>query len=352
MTESNALPMPSHPAGSRRHYQTDGRERVLLVLALGLGFLTADLCLAMWYGVPALGVTLLVLLWEGTLLWYAREGTGLPEKAKRGAGLGLTVAVLGTVAVRELALAAERPRSAGPAGPANVSALRSGTAGVELSAYAGRAGLPAPGRPVRTARRSFPTALVQETGAGPPAALHPAWTVLCDPAADAGGAPSGLCGRAVRPADGGDARFLYEHFGSLLGRLGAGLFLAPFLFSLLYFLRRGRHERPGGQEGTFVVDPALPVTVLLPWTSSMSCCRGAVRCPLGGAPIWRRQESAMRSMPAAGFSSLYGCPVSTWRWWWRRSTAAERESCGWWSGPSLRGWSPSPASCWSPRPGA
>ena len=34
MTESNALPMPSHPAGSRRHYQTDGRERVLLVLAL------------------------------------------------------------------------------------------------------------------------------------------------------------------------------------------------------------------------------------------------------------------------------------------------------------------------------
>ena len=32
MTESNALPMPSHPAGSRRHYQTDGRERVLLVL--------------------------------------------------------------------------------------------------------------------------------------------------------------------------------------------------------------------------------------------------------------------------------------------------------------------------------
>ena len=36
MTESNALPMPSHPAGSRRHYQTDGRERVLLVLALFL----------------------------------------------------------------------------------------------------------------------------------------------------------------------------------------------------------------------------------------------------------------------------------------------------------------------------
>ena len=30
---------------------------MLLVLALGLGFLTADLCLAMWYGVPALGVT-------------------------------------------------------------------------------------------------------------------------------------------------------------------------------------------------------------------------------------------------------------------------------------------------------
>ena len=38
MTESNALPMPSHPAGSRRHYQTDGRERVLLVLALGLAY--------------------------------------------------------------------------------------------------------------------------------------------------------------------------------------------------------------------------------------------------------------------------------------------------------------------------
>ena len=196
MTESNALPMPSHPAGSRRHYQTDGRERVLLVLALGLGFLTADLCLAMWYGVPALGVTLLVLLWEGTLLWYAREGTGLPEKAKRGAGLGLTVAVvlLGlcfSLCVSWLWLL-------------NALALLALLV-LQMFQLFGRAGLPAPGRPVRTARRSFPTALVQETGAGPPAALHPAWAVLCDPAADAGGAPSGLCGRAVRPADGGDA---------------------------------------------------------------------------------------------------------------------------------------------------
>ena len=60
-------------------------------------------------------------------------------------------------------------------------------------------------------------------------------------------------------------RFLYEHFGSLLGRLVLGLFLAPFLFSLLYFLRRGEARATGaGQEGTFVVDPALPVTVLLP----------------------------------------------------------------------------------------
>lgn len=269
MTESNALPMPSHPAGSRRHYQTDGRERVLLVLALGLGFLTADLCLAMWYGVPALGVTLLVLLWEGTLLWYAREGTGLPEKAKRGAGLGLTVAVvllglcfslcvswlwlLNALALLAL-LVLQMFQLFGPARRAWSSPLMLAERGfLLLDGLFGQLGAPFQlllSRKRERGRRRLCILLGL-------CCVIPLLMLVAPLLASADALFDRLTAETLR--------FLYEHFGSLLGRLVLGLFLAPFLFSLLYFLRRGEARATGaGQEGTFVVDPALPVTVLLP----------------------------------------------------------------------------------------
>ncbi|WP_082636016.1 DUF4153 domain-containing protein [Intestinimonas butyriciproducens] len=269
MTESNALPMPSHPAGSRRHYQTDGRERVLLVLALGLGFLTADLCLAMWYGVPALGVTLLVLLWEGTLLWYAREGTGLPEKAKRGAGLGLTVAVvllglcfslcvswlwlLNALALLAL-LVLQMFQLFGPARRAWSSPLMLAERGfLLLDGLFGQLGAPFQlllSRKRERGRRRLCILLGL-------CCVIPLLMLVAPLLASADALFDRLTAETLR--------FLYEHFGSLLGRLVLGLFLAPFLFSLLYFLRRGEARATGaGQAGTFVVDPALPVTVLLP----------------------------------------------------------------------------------------
>lgn len=249
MTESNALPMPSHPAGSRRHYQTDGRERVLLVLALG--------------------VTLLVLLWEGTLLWYAREGTGLPEKAKRGAGLGLTVAVvllglcfslcvswlwlLNAPALLAL-LVLQMFQLFGPARRAWSSPLMLAERGfLLLDGLFGQLGAPFQlllSRKRERGRRRLCILLGL-------CCVIPLLMLVAPLLASADALFDRLTAETLR--------FLYEHFGSLLGRLVLGLFLAPFLFSLLYFLRRGEARATGaGQEGTFVVDPALPVTVLLP----------------------------------------------------------------------------------------
>lgn len=60
--------VPSAPA--RPVYEAGDRERVLLILALCLGILAADLLLSMSYNWLGLGIPVGVAAWYGVLLWY------------------------------------------------------------------------------------------------------------------------------------------------------------------------------------------------------------------------------------------------------------------------------------------
>ena len=86
-----------------------------------------------------------------------------------------------------------------------------------------------------------------------------------------------------------------------------GLLVAPFLFGLLYSLRRPeplkRLTRP--VEG-LSMEAAGPVTVLAV-LDVLYAFFLAVQCAalFGGADYLARWESAMRAMPAAVFSSLW-----------------------------------------------
>ncbi len=57
-------------AVSKRVYETDRRDRALLALTLALGALVADALMTFTQGWPALELTLLVFLWEGVYIWY------------------------------------------------------------------------------------------------------------------------------------------------------------------------------------------------------------------------------------------------------------------------------------------
>lgn len=83
-------PMSTAPTPPKRVYEIDRRDRVLLVFTLGLGVLLADLLLAALRGWPGLSVTVLVLAWEGVMFWYGR-GSG---KGRSRPGLWLTAAVV------------------------------------------------------------------------------------------------------------------------------------------------------------------------------------------------------------------------------------------------------------------
>lgn len=69
LTVKRVTPEAAAPAiKSRKAYEADGKDRVLLFLAWGLGVLAASL---LGSGkLPALGITILTLAWYGVLFWY------------------------------------------------------------------------------------------------------------------------------------------------------------------------------------------------------------------------------------------------------------------------------------------
>lgn len=78
-TVKRAMPEISAPViKPRKVYEADGKDRVLLFLAWGLGFFGASL-LGSW-GLPGLGITILTLAWYGVLFWY-KGMAGLGEKS-------------------------------------------------------------------------------------------------------------------------------------------------------------------------------------------------------------------------------------------------------------------------------
>lgn len=63
------LPQPAAPV-VKPVYEVNVRERVLLLLALGLGILAADLLLSMGFNLLGLGVPVGVAAWYGVFFWY------------------------------------------------------------------------------------------------------------------------------------------------------------------------------------------------------------------------------------------------------------------------------------------
>lgn len=62
-------PIPPQPK-PKRSYEIDGRDRAALFLAWAVGVLFAALCMAPTTHCPGLGMAVLVAAWYGTLLWY------------------------------------------------------------------------------------------------------------------------------------------------------------------------------------------------------------------------------------------------------------------------------------------
>lgn len=65
-----AAPVPPAPIVQKPVYEADVRERVLLLLALGLGILAADLLLSMGLNWLGLGVPVGIAAWYGVFFWY------------------------------------------------------------------------------------------------------------------------------------------------------------------------------------------------------------------------------------------------------------------------------------------
>ena len=67
MEEKKTIPVTPPVTAARRVFPVDGRDRALLVLAWGVGVLCAEVLL---WGLSGLGMTLLAAAWYGVLFWY------------------------------------------------------------------------------------------------------------------------------------------------------------------------------------------------------------------------------------------------------------------------------------------
>lgn len=282
MNEPNTAPAPGEqvaqrpltPVRQKRIYQVDGREKLLLILALGLGILMADLLFSLWKGLPGLGITLLVLTWEGTLLWYAGGGEVLQRLRKRGPEQGLTAAVL-------LLGLGFSLNSSMWLWCYNVLVLFP-LLTVQMFQLFGPQRLPWD-NPLMVPERAILLLDGLFTQLGAP--FHTVAALKKERNRRMLYVLLGLC--AVVPlfmlvvpllleADvvfnhmaSGITQAMGEQFGPGLRRLVFGLLISPFLFGLFYYLRRGDalqvpRAKAKKDPTAWVVDPLLPLTVLLP----------------------------------------------------------------------------------------
>lgn len=271
MSEGNAV--PGSPTVTKRNYPADGREKALLGLSLGLGILMGDLLLTLWRGSAGLELAVTVLAWEGLLLWYARRGTGWKDALRGGPSLWLTVSVLllsldfmvfsnrwfrlfNFFALAGL-LIIQMFQLFGPTRqPWTSPAMLGERAVLLLEGLGGQLGAPihtVSSLKKRPGRRGLYVLLGF-------CCVLPVMLLVVPLLVSADAVFSRMTERAVR--------FLIQRFGTFLGRVALGLCLAPFLFSLLYFLRRGDKStlllETAKAPPSLAVDPALTVTVLLP----------------------------------------------------------------------------------------
>ena len=245
-------------AAARPVYEVGRREYLLLILALGLGILAADLLLS---GL-GLGVTVGVAAWYGVLLWYLGPRRLAESRSRLLFGaillLALTFALFSngwfrfwnlgallmllTVHAMQLSGAAVRPWY--------VPGMLWERFRLLLSGLFGRLGvLGALGKNLKheNARR----AVVLGAGAAVTAVLVLLATVLLSQA-----------DQVFQKLTAGLLDFLWSHLNVAAAKLILGLCAAPFLLSLLYFLGRPKGLEKNQKEHAWHLDSVVPALLL------------------------------------------------------------------------------------------
>ncbi len=246
-------------ASAAREYPTDGRDRVFLLASLALGLLAADL---LWHFPPGAGVTVLVCAWYACVLAYLgrdclRSGESrflLAANLLLADSLALTsswpfrewncmaLPVLLAVHAVSLSRAGQRPWWQPAMLPERLWLTLEGLFG-SLGAVGSVLTAGGRARPRRALTAVLGTALAA-------AALLVLVPVLSS---------ADLLFSSVTEAF---RTFLWTHLSAWMLRLLIAVVLTPFLFSLLYTLRRPREEkcRPVREKRT--TDPLLFVILL------------------------------------------------------------------------------------------
>lgn len=241
-----------------RQWAADGKDRLLLFLAWGIGGLLA--CLLLSPGTPGFGVTAAVAAWYAAALWY-RGQKGFFEKPSfvlfaAVAALALTFSLFSNLWLRRWnalflcgLMAAQLFQWSGQGGrpwwAPSMLLQRLGLLGRGLFCN-----LPAPLAAVKSFRGGGRRALAAGIGA---LAAVPLLLAAGGLLASADAYFELVVGRA--------ADWLADALGDGALRGFLGLLAAPFLFGLLYFLRRGeRYEAKA--PALPLADPAAAVVVL------------------------------------------------------------------------------------------
>lgn len=253
---------PAKPAAApKRVYQTDRRDRNLLALTLALGALVADTLMTFANGWPALEITLLALLWEGVYFWYV----GLPRTKAAWWLTGVVILLALTFTLYTdrwlygwdllfLPMLMTAQMFEGVARRAwNKPTMLLERFCLLMTGLFGRLGAS-----LQTVK-GFKAAEKEEKGRGRYVLLGlglalPVLMVVLPLLLSA----DPLFERAVRRV----FSLRNDAVSALVGRLLLGALVAPFLFGLLYFIRRPGQREGEGMEVVFSLDPAVLTTLL------------------------------------------------------------------------------------------
>ena len=274
MEEKKTIPVTPPVTAARRVFPVDGRDRALLVLAWGVGVLCAE---ALLWGLSGLVMTLLAAAWYGVLFWYGGAAP-LARRENR-----LLLYAVGLLALTFVLFANPWLRLWNTLALLRVMGGLFGYLGAPVQALGSIRGL---------SRKKMPYVL------GALLVCVPLLMVLFPllTSADA------LFAQVTRRA----ADWFDEHLALWALRLIFGLLVAPFLFGLLYSLRRPeplkRLTRP--VEG-LSMEAAGPVTVLAV-LDVLYAFFLAVQCAalFGGADYLARAGISYASYARSGFFQL------------------------------------------------
>lgn len=254
---------PPAIAKPKPHYETDGRDRLALLLSWGVGILLAALLLAPTFQCPGLGVTVLVAAWYAALFCY-KGHSGFATRPSlllfaAVAALALCFALwsdqwfrwwnlFGLLGLMTLQLF---EWSGGGRREWYLPSMLAERGLLLLTGLADR--LPALGATVQSFRRGKRTVLLILCGL---ALTVPIALVVVPLLLSADDYFAFLSAQAMN--------YLERVFGRLASYLLLGLLAAPFLFSLLYALRRPKPApEPTAQAPALpLVDPVIPAVAL------------------------------------------------------------------------------------------